>query len=119
MPRIRLHIAETWEQKEARILDAVQRWEAGELTEDADSDFGFQRWEHLASELEKDAPGMAAELLAMSEADRFTFFDTPAGQTLLHQLWKRFDFDTNCNEDAPVVAEPPNGEGSAAPQKAE
>ena len=48
-------------------------------------------WEHFAAELGQDVPELAAELLAMPEADRLALFDAPAGQEVLQRLLARFD----------------------------
>ena len=56
MPKIRLRINEPWEHMDARVLENIRRYEAGELTEDFESDFGFQSWEHFASVLKAEAP---------------------------------------------------------------
>ena len=100
MPRIRLRINEPWEHMDARVLENIRRYEAGELTEECDWDFGFVSWEHFASVLKTDAPGLADELadelLTMPEADRYAVFDTPAGQGILSQLWDRVTIDTSC-----------------------
>lgn len=96
MTRIKLWIGETWAEQDARLHEAVRRAEAGEITEDCDQDFGFVSWEHFTSVLGEDAPELAAELLTMPEPDRFSLFDTPAGQEVLQRLLARFDWDTSC-----------------------
>lgn len=95
MPRIRLRIGETREQMNARVSDAVQRWEAGEFPENYGADFGFRSWNHFAEEVGKLAPTFAAQLLTLLEAERWAFFDTPSGQAILRILWDRMSFDVN------------------------
>lgn len=96
MTQIRLWIGETWAEQDARMLDAMQRAEAGEITEDCGHDFGFVSWEHFASVLGEDVPELATELLTIPETDRFALFDTSAGQGVLQRLWARFVSDTSC-----------------------
>lgn len=96
MTRIRLRIGETWDESTARLLETMRRAEAGEITEDCDSDYGFPTWEYFATVLKDEAPELAAKLLAMPEADRFALFDAPAGQEILQRLWARSESNTGC-----------------------
>ncbi|OYD80096.1 hypothetical protein [Azospirillum brasilense] len=102
MPKIRLSIRNTgrWTSYDD-LIENLRRYEAGELTEDCDWGFGFESWEHFASVLKTEAPGLADELadelLTMpNDDDRFAVFDTPAGQGILSQLWDRVTIDTSC-----------------------
>lgn len=102
MPKIRLWIRETGRKPPSdELLDRLRRYEAGELTEDCDWDFGFESWEHFATVLKTETPGLADELadelLTMpNDDDRYAVFDTPAGQGILSQLWDRVTIDTSC-----------------------
>ena len=80
----------------ARLLETMERIEAGEVIEGCEHDLGFQTWEHFATELGEEAPELAADLLTMPIADRYALFDTPAGQEILQRLLARWDFDTSC-----------------------
>ena len=95
MMRIRLRIGETWSESAARFLAIMERLEAGEIVPECrEYDLGFVSWEHFATELEHDAPELAAELLTMPPADRLPLFDAPAGQEALQRLWARLETDT-------------------------
>ena len=97
MMRIRLRIGETWSESAARFLAIMERLEAGEIVPECrEYDLGFVSWEHFATELEHDAPELAAELLGMPEGDRLPLFDAPAGQEALPRLWARLETDTAC-----------------------
>lgn len=97
MTRIRLWISETWGQSTARLLAVMHRVEAGEIVPECrEYDLGFETWEHFATELEQDAPELAADMLTMPEADRLALFDTSAGQEALQRLWTRLEIDTSC-----------------------
>lgn len=96
MPKIRLWIGEARREMDARLFEAIRRYEAGEVLGECDNDFGFQNWEHFASILKTESPELADELLTMPEADRYAVFDTPAGQEILTRLWDRTDIDTSC-----------------------
>ncbi len=95
MARIRLRIGETWSETDARLLEAMERVEAGEtVPECRESDLGFVSWEHFAAVLGEDTPELAAELLTMPPADRLALFDTSAGQAVLQRVWARLETDT-------------------------
>ncbi len=51
MKEIRIMVGLTTKEKNAMVLDAVRRFEAGEITEDQPTILNFESWEHMTRTL--------------------------------------------------------------------